>query len=225
MIPPARFIPIAEKSDLIMAVGQHALREVLAQQRRWLDDDVPIVPIAVNVSPLQIERLDFAAHVAKLAAEIGVEQKWVRFEITESAMMREREKLVGTLRTLRDRGSRVLIDDFGTGYSSLSYLDRLPIDIVKIDRAFVRDLRRDNDRSPIVDAVIDIAKRLKLETVAEGVETADQASMLRERGCNYAQGFFYSRAVSAEHCRSMLEHLKRERPLTETMVLRVIGGR
>jgi diguanylate cyclase (GGDEF)-like protein len=225
LIPPARFIPVAEKSDLIIEIGQQALRGVLLQQREWLDADVPVVPIAVNVSPLQIERLDFAAQVRQLASEIGVDPKWLRFEVTESAMMRQPDKLVGTLRSLRELGSKVLIDDFGTGYSSLSYLDRLPIDIVKIDRAFVRDLTRSFNGSPIVDAVIDIAKRKRLETVAEGVETEEQAAGLRDRGCDYAQGFFYSKPVSAEHCRSMLEHLRREKPLTETMVMRVLGSR
>ena len=224
MIPPTRFVPVAEKSGLIMDIGQIALREVLAQQRAWLDAEVPVVPVAVNVSPMQLERLDFAALVSRMAADAGVDPKWVRFEITESAMMKEPEKLVGTLQTLRNGGSQVLIDDFGTGYSSLSYLDRLPVDILKIDRAFVRDMVREGGHSPIVDAVIDMARRLKLRTVAEGVETVEQAMLLRERGCDYAQGFFYSKPVSAQHCRSLLEQLRRERPLTETMVMRVVGG-
>jgi diguanylate cyclase (GGDEF)-like protein len=222
-IPPMQFIPAAEKSGLIVEMGEQALREVLAQQRKWLELDVPVVPIAVNVSALQVERVDFAALVKRLTAAAQIEPQWVRFEITESAMMKEPEKLIGTLRALRALGSQVLIDDFGTGFSSLSYLDKLPIDILKIDRAFVRDLDRGSE-SPVIRAIIDMARRLKLKTVAEGVETAAQAALLCDWGVDYAQGYFYSKPVAAHHCRALLEHLKRERPLTDTMVLRVIGS-
>jgi EAL domain-containing protein (putative c-di-GMP-specific phosphodiesterase class I) len=146
----------------------------------------------------------------------------VRFEITESAVMKEPEKLIATLRTLRELGSQVLIDDFGTGYSSLSYIDRLPVDIIKIDRAFVHDLSRERGPSPVVSAVVDMARRLRLKTVAEGVETAAQAAILAEIGCDYAQGYFYSKPVLARHCRSLLEHLRRERPITDTLIERVV---
>jgi EAL domain-containing protein (putative c-di-GMP-specific phosphodiesterase class I) len=197
---------------------------VLAQQREWLDDGVPVVPIAVNVSALQVERVDFATLVERLTAEAEIEPKWVRFEITESAMTKEPEKLIGTLEKLRSLGSQVLLDDFGTGYSSLSYLNRLPIDIVKIDRAFVRDLGNEEKPSPVIPAVVDMARRLHLKTVAEGVENAAQAAMLCDLGCDYAQGYFYSKPVLARHCRSLLEHLKHERPLSETLIARVVGA-
>jgi len=223
-IPPAQFIPVAEKTGLILELGQIALEAVLAQQREWLDDGVPVVPIAVNVSALQVERVDFATLVERLTAEAEIEPKWVRFEITESAMTKEPEKLIGTLEKLRSLGSQVLLDDFGTGYSSLSYLNRLPIDIVKIDRAFVRDLGNEEKPSPVIPAVVDMARRLHLKTVAEGVENAAQAAMLCDLGCDYAQGYFYSKPVLARHCRSLLEHLKHERPLSETLIARVVGA-
>jgi diguanylate cyclase (GGDEF)-like protein len=222
LISPAQFVPIAEKSGLIMDVGLLALRQVLAQQRRWLDAGVPIVPIAVNVSPMQLERQDFAALVAQMTAEADVDPQWVRFEITESAMMKEPGRLVGTLQALRDRGSKVLIDDFGTGYSSLSYLDRLPVDILKIDRAFVRDMVGAGGHSPIVGAVIDMARRLRLSTIAEGVESREQAAMLLEAGCDFAQGFLYSKPVSAMHCGDLLERLRGDTPISETVVARVL---
>ncbi|HUO67059.1 MAG TPA: EAL domain-containing protein, partial [Gammaproteobacteria bacterium] len=223
-IPPARFIPVAEKSGLILELGQRALRDVLKQQRSWLDANVPVVPIAVNVSALQVDRLDFAALVKKVTAEAGVDPKWVRFEVTESAVTKEPERLIATLRALRALGSQVLIDDFGTGYSSLSYLSRLPADILKIDRAFVRELGRSEERSAIIRAIIDMAKRLQMKTVAEGVESAAQAAVLCELGCDYAQGFLYSKPVNAHHCRVLLTELRRERPLTETMIMRVVGA-
>jgi diguanylate cyclase (GGDEF)-like protein len=222
LIPPVQFIPVAEKSGLIMELGQQALREVLAQQRAWLDAGVPVVPVAVNVSALQVERVDFARLVKKLTSAVGLEPKWVRFEITESAMTKEPEKLIGTLQALRDLGSQVLLDDFGTGYSSLSYLDRLPIDIIKIDRAFVRDLEGEREPSPVIPAVVDMARRLRLKTVAEGVETAAQAATLCGLGCDYAQGYFYSKPVLAHHCRSLLEHLRHERPISETLIARIV---
>jgi diguanylate cyclase (GGDEF)-like protein len=221
-IPPGRFIPVAESSGLIVELGQQALETVLAQQRAWLDAKVPVVPIAVNVSPLQVERIDFADLVARLTMAAGLEPEWVRFEITESAMMKEPEKLIGTLQKLRWLGSQVLIDDFGTGYSSLSYIDRMPIDIIKIDRAFVTDLGRPGRKSPIIPAVVDLARRLRLKTVAEGIETAAQAAMLFELGCDYGQGYFYSKPVQAHHCRSLLEHLQGERRLSDTLVARVV---
>ncbi len=224
IISPIKFIPVAEKSGLIVELGLQALTQVIAQIRAWLDRDVPIVPIAVNVSPLQVERTDFAQAVSRLAAKAGIDAKWLRFEITESAMMKEPERLIDTLKTLRASGSQVLIDDFGTGYSSLSYLNRLPIDILKIDRAFVRDLGSQNSHIPLIHAVIDLAKKLNLRTVAEGVETREQAAILTELGCDYAQGYLYSKPVSARQCRALLRELKRVRPLTETVMVRAMAS-
>jgi diguanylate cyclase (GGDEF)-like protein/PAS domain S-box-containing protein len=224
IIPPIQFIPVAEQSGLIVELGLQALTQVIAQIRLWLDRDVPIVPIAVNVSPLQFERTDFAQAVSQLAAKAGVDPKWLRFEITESAMMKEPEKFIETLKTLRALGSQVLIDDFGTGYSSLSYLNRLPVDTLKIDRAFVRDLGTENSRTPLIHAVIDMARKLNLKTVAEGVETPEQAALLSEFGCDYAQGYLYSKPVSARQCRALLRELRRVRPLTETVMVRALAS-
>jgi EAL domain-containing protein (putative c-di-GMP-specific phosphodiesterase class I) len=178
----------------------------------------------VNVSPLQLDRCDFAALVSQLATQARVDPCWLRFELTESAVMKDPDKLIGTLQKLRALGSQVLIDDFGTGYSSLSYLNRLPIDTLKIDYAFVRDLGKDNARIPIIHAVIDIAKKLNLSTVAEGVETVEQATLLLETGCDFAQGYYYSRPVAARHCRSLLEELGREKALTQTMLARAMAS-
>jgi diguanylate cyclase (GGDEF)-like protein/PAS domain S-box-containing protein len=222
-IGPSQFIPVAEQSGLIVELGLNALKMVIAQIRAWLDASVPIVPIAVNVSPLQFDRTDFAASVSQLARQSGVDPIWLRFEITESALMREPDKLIGTLQTLRELGSQVLIDDFGTGYSSLSYLDRLPVDTLKIDRAFVGHAGEERGTA-IIDVVINLAKRLGLKTVAEGVETAEQAAVLRELGCDYAQGYFYSKPVGARSCLRLLQELEIERPLTQTVLVRAISG-
>lgn len=222
LIPPGRFIPVAERSGLIVELGEYALKEVMAQQRTWLDAGVPIVPIAVNVSALQIERTEFAAVAKRLAADAGIDLKWIRFEVTESAVMKQPERLINTLQALREQGSQILIDDFGTGYSSLSYLNRLPVDILKIDRAFVRELDAQTDQVPIIHAVLDMARKLHLKTVAEGVETREQSQVLSQKGCDCAQGFYYSKPVSADHCREVLEQLQNSARLTNSTVLRVL---
>jgi predicted signal transduction protein with EAL and GGDEF domain len=224
-IPPSEFIPIAEKSGLIVELGTIGLKEVINQIRYWIDTRVPIVPIAINVSVVQMERGDFVKLVKELTTQAGVDTKWLRFEITESAVMKEPTRFSGVLHELRKLGCQILIDDFGTGYSSLSHLDRLPVDTLKIDRAFVRDLGRLQGQSPIIDTVVNMARRLNLKTVAEGVETPEQASLLRDLGCDYAQGFLYGKPASVLKCRALLEHLQRERPLTETTVLRVLTSK
>ena len=221
-VPPGQFIPVADSSGLTVELGMQGLRTVLAQLRAWQDASVPIVPIAVNISPVQLEQSDFCASVLRLAAEHEVDPRWLHFEITETALLKDPAGLVGTLQTLRALGSKVLIDDFGTGYSGLSYLAKLPVDTIKIDRSFISDLGKNTARTPIIDAVIEMARRLNMTVVAEGVETEQQAAMLQERGCEYAQGYFYSRPVSARHCRTMLEKLELERPLTETLMARVL---
>lgn len=223
LVAPARFIPVAERTGLIVELGEHGLRLVLRQLRTWLDAQVPIVPVAVNVSPLQLERVEFSALVVKLAHEARVEMKWLRFEITESAVLQESERLRQTLATLRARGAQILIDDFGTGYSSLSYLNDLPIDVLKIDRAFIRNLSDDKPASPIVTAIIDMARRLKLATVAEGIETPEQAAQLLGLGCTLGQGYLYSKPVSVAAITAMLRELRCEAPLTQTVLIRALA--
>ncbi len=221
-VPPSQFITVADSSGLTVELGLQALRIVLQQLRAWQDAGVPVVPIAVNISPVQLEQSDFCSSVLQLAAEHQVDPRWLHFEITETALLNDPDGLVGTLQTLRALGSQVLIDDFGTGYSGLSYLARLPVDSIKIDRSFINDLGKNAARTSIIDAIIDMARKLDMTIVAEGVETQQQAQLLQARGCDYAQGYFFSRPVSARHCRALLEKLKLERPLTETLITRVL---
>jgi diguanylate cyclase (GGDEF)-like protein/PAS domain S-box-containing protein len=224
LIPPSQFIPVADGCGLTVEFGNLALRDVLRQLREWQAAKVPLVPVAVNISPLQIEQGNFCEQVQGMAREYSVDLRWLRFEITEAALLKDPEGLVQTLQTLRSMGSQVLIDDFGTGYSGLSYLARLPVDALKIDRSFVSDLGRNAARTPIIGAVIDMARRLNLSTVAEGVETAEQAALLRDQGCDYAQGYHFSKPVGARHCKALLEQLGWERPISETLVQRAISA-
>jgi diguanylate cyclase (GGDEF)-like protein len=207
VVPPGRFVPIAEKSGLILPLGQHAIAQTLKQLQIWQKDGISCVPIAVNVAPQQLMRTDFPALVKELADAAAIEARWLRFEITESALLKDPEQLIETLAALRKLGCQVLIDDFGTGYSALSYLTQLPVDALKIDRSFVTELAQGEASAQIIRAVIDMARRLDISTVAEGVETKDQALLLRKLGCDFAQGFLFSRPLSARRARILLERL------------------
>jgi EAL domain-containing protein (putative c-di-GMP-specific phosphodiesterase class I) len=210
-IPPSRFIPIAEQSNLIVAVGDFVLRQVCRQLSEWQRDLVPLVPISVNISVRQFEATPLASRVAALAQELGIDASLVHFEITESAAMQNSQQQLGALQALRNLGSRILIDDFGTGYSSLSYLKHLPIDTLKIDRAFVRDMVTNGNDAAIVRAIVGVAKSLGLTLVAEGIESEEQLDCLRKLGCESGQGFLISPPLSEAACRDILWQLRTAR--------------
>jgi diguanylate cyclase (GGDEF)-like protein len=220
-----QFIPVAEQQGLIPELGAQILALVLRDIRQWTDGSIPPIPIAVNISPYQLERADFPATVAALAAEAGVDLKWIHFEITETTLLKDPERVIRALGTLRLGGSRVRIDDFGTGYSGLSYLNRLPVDGLKIGQSFISDLAINPTRLPIVRSIIDLAHNLGLSIVAEGVEATEQLVILTEQGCDYAQGYFLSQPLSAGQCRSMLEQLSDSQPLTGTIMTRALTRR
>ncbi len=224
IVPPARFIPVAERSGMILPLGEQALVTVLAQLRDWQAAKVPCVPVAVNVSALQLERSEFALTVRQRADEAGVDPRWLHFEITESALLREQEQIVHKLTQLRELGCEVLIDDFGTGYSALSYLHRLPVDGLKIDRSFVVEMARTGGQSAIIAAIVKIARELKLSVIVEGVETAEQLMMLREYRCAAAQGFFFSKPIPATRCTRLLQRLDDVQRASESTTVRVLRG-
>lgn len=192
MVPPDRFIPVAEGAGLIVAIGDWVLREACRQALAW-----PGIPVAVNLSARQFAQPDFAGHVCAIVAESGVAPERLVLEITESMLMADAERGAATVRDLHEAGFTIAVDDFGTGYSSLSYLKRFIIDELKIDRVFVSDLPRDEDDAAIVRAIIGIARSLGLRTVAEGVETEEQLEFLKSVGCDEAQGYLFSRPLPA----------------------------
>lgn len=196
-IPPARFIPVAEETGFINELGIWVLRQACRQMRDWLDSGSGIPKVAVNVSGKQFEREDFVDSLRKVLAETGIPPERLELEITESAIMLA-PNVNTLLQSLRDTGVQLSIDDFGTGYSSLSNLKQLPIHKLKIDRSFVRDLEHSGNDLAIVRSVIALARTMGLATLAEGVENAEQARFLVQEGCELAQGFFYSEAVSPE---------------------------
>lgn len=215
LIPPSRFIPIAEQSGAIVEIGEWVLKRVCEQLAAWQRLQVPLLPVSVNLSVRQFEQPGLADTVAGIAAGAGIEPRLLYFEITETGAMQTSEQNLGALHALRNLGCRILVDDFGTGYSSLSYLKHLPIDTLKIDRAFVRDMAVDANDAAIVSAIVGIGRSLGLHLVAEGIETLEQLECLRTLGCTAGQGFFFSPPVSADACAGLLERLHAER-LDET---------
>jgi diguanylate cyclase (GGDEF)-like protein len=222
-VPPSRFMPIAEQSGLIIQIGDWVLRRVCRQLAEWQQAGAPLVPISVNISVRQLEHVQLAKIVASLARDAGIDAGLLHFEITESAAMQNSQQYMGALQALRSLGSRILIDDFGTGYSSLSYLKHLPIDTLKIDRAFVRDMAQDVNDAAIVRAITAVAKSLGLQLVAEGIESAEQLECLRKLDCECGQGFYLSPSVSPEVCLRILWQLREPRTAADGPKLRLLN--
>ncbi|MGR8918276.1 MAG: EAL domain-containing protein [Gammaproteobacteria bacterium] len=198
MIPPDKFIPLAEESGLIIPIGEWVLRQACLAARSWRDAGIDLPSIAVNVAAAQIRRSKLAAIAADALDAAGLPAHCLELEVTEGFIMSEVEHAIDSLDDLRELGVRLAIDDFGTGYSSLSYLKRLPIHQLKIDRSFVRDVPDDADDMAITAAVIALARSLRLDVVAEGVETEAQRAALLEHDCVCGQGFLYSRPLAAD---------------------------
>ncbi|MGV3655277.1 MAG: putative bifunctional diguanylate cyclase/phosphodiesterase, partial [Noviherbaspirillum sp.] len=204
MVPPADFIPLAEETGLIVPIGEWVLATACAQQRAWCEAGLPPVRMSVNLSARQFHRQDVVSQVARVLGETGCDAGCLGLEITESVVMDNPEAAVETLRQLSGMGVHLAIDDFGTGYSSLSYLKRFPIRTLKIDRSFVSDIAADGDDAAIVKSVIALAHSMKLNVIAEGVESAKQLDFLSEQGCDQMQGYFFSMPVPAEKIEALL---------------------
>jgi diguanylate cyclase (GGDEF)-like protein/PAS domain S-box-containing protein len=198
LISPAEFIPLAEETGLIVPIGDWVLAEAARQAAAWRAAGLPLFSIAVNMASPSFAQKDFVAKVAAVLAQARLERGAIEIELTESVLMQDLESARGTLRALKDEGVCLSVDDFGTGYSSLAYLKRFPIDSLKIDRSFVRDVIDNAEDASITGAIIALGKSLGLAVVAEGVETEAQAAFLRERGCTLMQGYLFSRPVPAE---------------------------
>jgi diguanylate cyclase (GGDEF)-like protein len=196
--PPAEFIPIAEETGLIRPLGEWVLREACAAVRRWQDVGLPVVPVAVNLSARQFGQQDLVQRIATVLRETGLAAQLLELEITESTLMHDVDAAVATLGGLKALGMQLSLDDFGTGYSSLNYLKRLPIDRLKIDRSFVRDITTDPEDAAICVAIIGLAHNLRMSVVAEGVETEGQVEYLRRHGCDVVQGYYFHPPLETE---------------------------
>jgi diguanylate cyclase (GGDEF)-like protein len=221
LVPPKVFIPIAEESGLILPIGEWVLRQACAQMRAWLDAGMPPLRVSVNLSAKQFRHNDLTEVVRSALEDARLQPGYLELELTESSVMHDAEASAATLQLLSTMGVHISIDDFGTGYSSLSYLPRLPLDKLKIDRSFVRELLSNPDDVAIVKAIVSLAHNLRLGVVAEGVETVEQLEFLRELGCDQYQGFYCSPAVPADAFATFLRRLRAQGPAyTEADMLR-----
>lgn len=205
LVPPEQFIPVAEESGLILPIGAWVLQEACTQARSWANDGLSTGTMAINVSAVQFRTQNFLNGLLADLNKIGLPPQNLELEMTESVLMNNPELTGPILRTLRDNGVQVSVDDFGTGYSSLSYLQQFPLDALKIDRSFVQRIQNSPDDAKIVSAIISMGRDLKLRVIAEGVETLADVKFLKTRDCDEAQGYYFSRPLSAEHLASMLQ--------------------
>jgi diguanylate cyclase (GGDEF)-like protein len=193
-IPPSKFIPAAENSGLIIDLGLWMFREALRSTRMLHDQGYQDLTIAVNVSIIQLRSHNFVQNIKSLLSEFAIDSSLIELEITESVLMDEPEIVIQSLHQLKDLGFKIAIDDFGTGFSSLNYLQKMPIDRVKVDRQFVQDFTKDK-QAHIAETIINLAHKLELSTIAEGVEREDQAEFLKQIGCEQVQGYLYARPM------------------------------
>ncbi|MGI8895330.1 MAG: EAL domain-containing protein, partial [Casimicrobiaceae bacterium] len=219
LIPPVQFIPMAEETGLIVAMGEWVLRTACLQVRAWQEAGLPSLTVAVNLSALQLRQPGFVAVVSKILEETGLEPRYLDLELTESMVMGKTEFAVPILKDLKALGIALTIDDFGTGYSNLGYLKSFPLDQIKIDRSFVADLPDSNDAASIARAIVSMGHSLGLRVIPEGVETFAQAGFLARIGCEHAQGFLYAKPLPAEEFAAWVK--SRANAITSTCERRV----
>ena len=205
LISPQTFIPLAEESNLIIALDQWVMRTSMVQLKAWYDKGYNPGRLSLNLSTKQLQEKTFVATIKTMLEETGCKAEWIEFEVTESNIMHNIQEAISTLETIRGLGIHIAIDDFGTGYSSLSYLKKLPVNKLKIDRSFIIDIPGNKEDAAITNAIIAIADSLNLTVIAEGVETKRQKNYLVENGCHYIQGYLYYRPMSAEKMEKVLQ--------------------
>jgi EAL domain-containing protein (putative c-di-GMP-specific phosphodiesterase class I) len=197
-LSPADFIPVAEESNLILTIGKWVLIEACNQIKTWQEAGLENLPyLSVNVSSRQFRQQDFVNQVKQAIEGSGIAPERLGIELTESVMIVDTQDTIDKMKALKALGVSIAVDDFGTGYSSLVYLKKLPIDILKIDRGFVRDILNDSNDAVIVETIISMARHLKIKVIAEGVETFEQLAFLKAKGCSIFQGYYFSQPLTA----------------------------
>jgi EAL domain-containing protein (putative c-di-GMP-specific phosphodiesterase class I) len=204
MLPPSQFIPLAEETGLIVPIGRWVLKQACAQNMAWQRRGLRPVAMAVNLSPRQFVDESLLQDIDEALLASGMSPVLLQLEVTESMVMRNVPRAIQVLDAVQNRGIRLAIDDFGTGYSSMSLMKQFPIDTIKIDRSFVRDLPDDSEDRAIAQAIISMGKALGMTVVAEGVETTEQEAFLRDHACDEMQGFLFSKPVEPETLAAML---------------------
>lgn len=204
LVPPMEFIPLAEETGLIISVGEWVLRTACGQQKNWIAAGIPPLRVAVNISTVQLKDPGFSDMVLTIVRETGIQPECLDLEITETTLMAQSKSAVESLLKLRSLGIHVSLDDFGTGYSSLNYLQNLPIDTLKIDRSFIRQLTADGEQGKIVETILTLGDNLGIEVIAEGIETAEQLKKLRMIHCRRGQGYFFAKPMEGKALSSLL---------------------
>jgi len=197
LLSPARFLPEAEESGLIVALDRWVMSKSLHQMKAWKDDGIELGRLSLNLTMQQIDQSDFLEFLKKLMKDTGCNGKSLTFEVTEGQLMRDPEKTIELLDRISALDIKISVDDFGTGYSSLVYLKKLPVDVLKIDKEFIRDIPGSEDDVSIVKSIIALAKNMRIDVLAEGVETDDQVVFLKREGCGLVQGYHLSRPKPA----------------------------
>ena len=208
LLSPDYFIPLAHETGIIIDIGKWVLQQACKQAKSWHDAGYNSLLIAVNISAIELDQYQLINHISEVLVETSMPPDLLELEITESVLMHDPETSIKTLQGLKEMGIKIAVDDFGTGYSSLSYLKRLPINILKIDRSFTRDIDTDPDSLAIIIAIIALAKSLDLSVLAEGIETKEQFEFLYNAQCDRAQGFLFSKPVNAMSFMALLEQRK-----------------
>jgi diguanylate cyclase (GGDEF)-like protein/PAS domain S-box-containing protein len=211
MMLPAKFIPIAEESGLILPIGRWTLETACRQARIWQEDGLLPVSVAINVSAVELRAKDFLGNVRQILEHSRLEPSFLELELTETFMMQDWKSTAEILRALKALGVRIALDDFGTGYSSLSYMKRFPIDALKIDQSFIRDMTGDSDDASIVSAVINMGRSLNMRVIAEGIQTREQLTFLKDRHCPEGQGFYFGLPIPAAEVPGLLTRDARPR--------------
>lgn len=221
LVSPAKFIPIAEANGLIVPLGEWVLRTACAQNRAWQLAGLSPIRISVNLSARQFEQPNLVEIVSQVLQETGLEASYLELEVTESCLIADIQQSIKTLIQLRELGISLALDDFGTGYSSLNYLKSFPVNKLKIDRSFVQDVMSNPDSAAVTDAIIALAKSLRLKITAEGVESQQQLEYLQMRGCHEVQGFYFSRPVPADTIPQMLEKSYQQMEICGSSILSI----
>ncbi len=208
LVLPGQFIPLAEERGLIVPIGRWVLQTACRQVRLWQEQGLPALRIAINVSPVELRAKDFVAGLRAVLTQTGLEPRYLEVEITETYLMQDSRSTADVLKDLKDIGVQIALDDFGTGYSSLSYVKRFPIDTLKIDQSFVRDIATDADDASIVSAVISMGRSLHMRVVAEGIETQAQLEFLQKHSCAFGQGYLFSPPLGDCEFAHLLAHSK-----------------
>jgi diguanylate cyclase (GGDEF)-like protein/PAS domain S-box-containing protein len=204
LVPPMDFIPLAEETGLILSIGEWVLRTACSQLKNWIEEGIPPLRVAVNISTVQLKASGFSDMVLSIVAETGIQPECLDLEITETTLMAQSKAVVDSLLRLRSLGIHISLDDFGTGYSSLNYLQNLPIDTLKIDRSFINKLAANEEQGKIVETILMLGGNLGIDVIAEGIETAEQLEKLQMIHCPRGQGYYFSKPMEGKALRSLL---------------------